>query len=672
MLATYISNISLIADLFATKRKDKLRPRFSPDTAGLRGALSWRVVAEDCSSKTEVEAFVGISSDSLVLIQDNLHTDILFATATKSIIGWTAFANSIRIYFHMGEALVLHSKDWESEDMKEISQRLKAVTNGAPTQEFSLRRNQVGQLGFHVQHDGLITEVENFGYAWQSGLRQGSRLVEICKHPVTALTHEQMVELLKTSMTVTVTVIPPFPDGQPRKGCHLQNCGYVYGALDVLGDYDNFSSSSSPETGQQQQAPQATTVRQIICDRGPNSPPRSSNSSGYGTGSSRKSFSDQQRLLIANGLNNNNASSGEENWYDFHENKINGKSSSSNENSPPPLPNRIGSGKSSAFQRVIPDTSVYQQPPPPRQLPEPKRQQRNFTCHQYVTPPVLFQEEKRSSDAKVTYLTEFELNRTPQIQHERLHALKSTYDGGNTTDSSSSSEQTPKRTPVEEQHYQRLQQQRLAHHRNHSIPNYHHRSEDELSAVSVGSLGISSSPRRRRRSSRSTSSSGKHLGLAPSSSTNHLARYPGSGATTPSSNGDELAIRKRSARHHPNRNSTTFSTVSTSTFQEDLMRLIGPDSGLDLPGKTTVAINGCRPTSTAGRTPPKKSSNELSLMKSRSRENIALTPLSTTSSSSATITPDYHTARPATIISNASSLNASSVSSTSLNRTKES
>ena len=36
------------------------------------------------------------------------------------------------------------------------------------------------------------------------------KLVEICKHPVTALTHEQMVDLLKTSMTVTVTVIPPF------------------------------------------------------------------------------------------------------------------------------------------------------------------------------------------------------------------------------------------------------------------------------------------------------------------------------------------------------------------------------------------------------------------------------------------------------------------------------
>ena len=75
--------------------------------------------------------------------------------------------------------MILHSKDWETEDMSEISQRLKSVTNGAPTQEFTLRRNQMGQLGFHVQHDGLITEVENFGYAWQTGLRQGSRLVEV-------------------------------------------------------------------------------------------------------------------------------------------------------------------------------------------------------------------------------------------------------------------------------------------------------------------------------------------------------------------------------------------------------------------------------------------------------------------------------------------------------------
>jgi signal-induced proliferation-associated 1 like protein 1 len=62
--------------------------------------------------------------------------------------------------------------------------------------------------------------------------------VEICRHPVTTLTHEQMVDLLKTSRTVAVTVIPPHPDGSPRQGCHLApGCSYAFGGFE--GDYEN-------------------------------------------------------------------------------------------------------------------------------------------------------------------------------------------------------------------------------------------------------------------------------------------------------------------------------------------------------------------------------------------------------------------------------------------------
>jgi hypothetical protein len=49
---------------------------------------------------SQVEAYLGISPDTIVLVQDNLHRDILFLTATKSVIGWTALQNSIRIFFH--------------------------------------------------------------------------------------------------------------------------------------------------------------------------------------------------------------------------------------------------------------------------------------------------------------------------------------------------------------------------------------------------------------------------------------------------------------------------------------------------------------------------------------------------------------------------------------------
>ena len=64
--------------------------------------------------------------------------------------------------------------------VREISGRIhgpvpEAVAGGVGSVVHIERR----AIGFHVQHDGLITEVENFGYAWQTGLRQGSRLVEV-------------------------------------------------------------------------------------------------------------------------------------------------------------------------------------------------------------------------------------------------------------------------------------------------------------------------------------------------------------------------------------------------------------------------------------------------------------------------------------------------------------
>lgn len=150
----------------------------------------------------------------------------------------------------------------------------------------------MGQLGFHVQPDGIVTLVESAGQAWQAGLRQNSRLVEICKVAVATLTYDQMVDLLKTSITVILTVIPPLPDGSPRKGCTLQNC--KYNEAHYEGDYEssnnnnnNDESKSSRRAPQMQQAVSGNHRR--VYERS-FSPPRSSNSSGYGTGSSSKSF----------------------------------------------------------------------------------------------------------------------------------------------------------------------------------------------------------------------------------------------------------------------------------------------------------------------------------------------------------------------------------------------
>lgn len=80
-----------------------------------------------------------------------------------------------------------------------------------------LRRNDTGQLGFHVHTEGLVSDVEPHGTAYKAGLRNGSRLVEICKIASTTLTHEQMIDLLRTTVSVPVVVIPPLEDGRARR-----------------------------------------------------------------------------------------------------------------------------------------------------------------------------------------------------------------------------------------------------------------------------------------------------------------------------------------------------------------------------------------------------------------------------------------------------------------------
>lgn len=146
----------------------------------------------------------------------------------------------------------------------------------------------MGQLGFHVQPDGIVTLVESAGQAWQAGLRQNSRLVEICKVAVATLTYDQMVDLLKTSITVILTVIPPLSDGSPRKGCTLQNC--KYNEAHYEGDYESTNNSEESKSRRAPQIQQAVSGNHRRVYERSFSPPRSSNSSGYGTGSSSKSF----------------------------------------------------------------------------------------------------------------------------------------------------------------------------------------------------------------------------------------------------------------------------------------------------------------------------------------------------------------------------------------------
>ncbi|RWS08731.1 signal-induced proliferation-associated 1-like protein 2 [Dinothrombium tinctorium] len=236
----------LVSTIFGSTRKSRSN-RLGRDShfigdAIIKGAISWEMSVEDYGQSKVVDCLVAISSDTFIIVEEATK-EIIFVCPNISILGWTSHPSYIKIFYHQGECVLLKCKDPDLDEIGEIVTRLKAVTTGCETQELILRRNSLGQLGFHVGLEGIVTEVENFSFAWQAGLTKNSRIVEICKIAIATLDHDQMIDLLKTSMTVTVTILPPNSDGTPKRGCNLQNCSYLTPVTNGNsgGDYENIS-----------------------------------------------------------------------------------------------------------------------------------------------------------------------------------------------------------------------------------------------------------------------------------------------------------------------------------------------------------------------------------------------------------------------------------------------
>lgn len=321
---TLIESSSKFSIFGAGKKKDRSRPKFNGSSIQ-RGAFCWQVILHDCGQY--VDAFLGISNDTFVLVEE-CSRQIVFVTPCRSILGWSTNGLCIRIYQHQSECVTLSLRESaERDEQLEVIERLRAVTPGCGAIELNLRRNQLGQLGFHVQPDGVVTQVEHHGQAWLAGLRQGHRLVEICKVAVATLSHDEMVDLLKTSSQVTVTVIESHKDHSPRRGCFYSQCKFNLVNFEI--DYDMDAPSKKP--------PKHKSVTHSSHRRYERnfSPPRSSNSSGYGTGSSSRSFSipnnENQTVALryngGNGLDHTGTltssssghSSNDDRWYDILE-----------------------------------------------------------------------------------------------------------------------------------------------------------------------------------------------------------------------------------------------------------------------------------------------------------------------------------------------------------------
>ncbi|XP_039865191.1 signal-induced proliferation-associated 1-like protein 3 [Simochromis diagramma] len=203
----------------ASKKRERTKAREGAEL-GAAGAVAWRVQAQDFSGGggAELPCALGVSAEYIVLI-DCSTKEVVFNCFCADVIGWTPERLALKIFYGRGDHIAVRVPEGGAQDIREMVQRLKLLTVGCETVDMTLRRNGLGQLGFHVRLDGTVAEVEEYGFAWQAGLRQGSRLVEICKVAAVTLTHEQMIDLLRTSVTVKVIIIPPYEEGGPRRGC---------------------------------------------------------------------------------------------------------------------------------------------------------------------------------------------------------------------------------------------------------------------------------------------------------------------------------------------------------------------------------------------------------------------------------------------------------------------
>ncbi|XP_039640435.1 signal-induced proliferation-associated 1-like protein 2 isoform X3 [Perca fluviatilis] len=213
--ATIDSAVKFSFITLGAKKKEKVKPRKDAHLFSV-GAITWSVRARDFGQSMDVDCLLGISNEFIVLIEEE-SKNVVFNCSCRDVIGWTSGIMSIKIFYERGECIMLSAHDNCGEDIREMVQRLEITTRGCETSEMTLRRNSLGQLGFHVNFEGIVADVEPFGFAWKAGLRQGSRLVEICKVAVATLTHEQMIDLLRTSVSVKVVIIQPHEDGAPRR-----------------------------------------------------------------------------------------------------------------------------------------------------------------------------------------------------------------------------------------------------------------------------------------------------------------------------------------------------------------------------------------------------------------------------------------------------------------------
>ncbi|CAJ0961104.1 unnamed protein product, partial [Mesorhabditis belari] len=228
----------------SVKRRERTVPLKPQLVSPLRGALSWLVDVHDHSLNLRVSCVLGLSFDALVLLERPTGVPI-FITPTHSIIGWIANPETgLKIYYDHGDMLLVRCCVAEGSaeiELATLLERLSNVTKGEEAREVMVRRSRLESWGFHIQDEGVVTDVEMYQTAWKAGLRQGSRIVEIEGFALATLSMERICDLLNEKEALRLLLIAPASDGSPRRGCEDPNCAAMRGTQDCMLTPDAFA-----------------------------------------------------------------------------------------------------------------------------------------------------------------------------------------------------------------------------------------------------------------------------------------------------------------------------------------------------------------------------------------------------------------------------------------------
>ncbi|VIO98373.1 Rap/ran-GAP family protein [Brugia malayi] len=226
----------------SVKRKERSLPR-PVLSESLHGALSWLVEVHDHSQNQSITCVLGLSSETLAILEMP-SGQVICAIPTHSIIGWANTDSGLKIYFDHGDVLLLRCRTTDNSDreLTALIRRLECVTKGDEAKEVLHRRARTSDnLGFHLQEEGVVTDVEMYHTAWRCGLRQGSRIVEIEGKPIVTMSYNEICDLMAHRTSLRLIMILPASDGSPRRGCADPHCPAVSGDERLLLMPDTFA-----------------------------------------------------------------------------------------------------------------------------------------------------------------------------------------------------------------------------------------------------------------------------------------------------------------------------------------------------------------------------------------------------------------------------------------------